>query len=763
MKKSNLHYLGDVFHRSDFVNIKTFSILIVITICCLFSACSHYPAKYKISDSEIALELNKNGEIVRAVLGKQEFDIPLTGCIRFDSCEVTDIKISRQAGGARVEKTWSYHGRKFFSVETFTSHDGSINWKMSIEDKNNDFWSVPVKTVFRYPLTGETRCWSAWSDPRQGTLLNMTDEDLIKKGIIPDAENANDWADPLVTIPLQNTKLWYGEEPYNYDETFKSFGLRNQQKNIICIPMLSVLENQQDIGLSFVLSLDDLMLNVSLEITEQGDVIISRENYRLGEGVKLDFSMDIVCHDADIRSVLKWITGTYPEYFNLDNEKAREMEGMWAYSMDWGDFDVEMMKKIGFKTNWKAIAFPWMGMYIPPVDDSVPWKAYDHRGDNSSDWVSINRLREYSGKMVEDGFRVLNYMNVCEFGTAIVPDPPLNMDEIDEKDLWKDPNAFLYSKLKDAIVKREFIEDTIWNYYYIRYPRNTNFFNSWHNCVILDCGEPSYQDFLLEQVRRHIEKLPATSGFNTDRIDWLRLYNVERDDGISWFDNRPVRSLNYSYKQLMDRLWPILQESGKYWFLDPNGVRIDFMNRCDGIMEELNTGQVLNCIGLMCINKPVGAWFRDSELKDKSDSEVESWFQNYLYLGIWPLAPFPENDHSLHPGPEVNRLFLDYAHLFKTLYDKEWVLESHLLKENSSAKTNIFKTSSGLVIPVMFADKGKDTITVEIKKEYVEGKNIRILHPGSESGIKTEYTVAVDYARIETPVVRRCAMIIISE
>jgi len=36
----------------------------------------------------------------------------------------------------------------------------------------------------------------------------------------------------------------------------------------------------------------------------------------------------------------------------------------------------------------------------------------------------------------------------------------------------------------------------------------------------MDCADPDFAAFLLEQARRHIEKIPDADGICIDRMDW---------------------------------------------------------------------------------------------------------------------------------------------------------------------------------------------------------------------------------------------------
>ncbi len=129
--------------------------------------------------------------------------------------------------------------------------------------------------------------------------------------------------------------------------------------------------------------------------------------------------------------------------------------------------------------------------------------------------------------MRRQGFYVLNYFNVCEYGAKMLDRPVPLQEAAKDPDLWQKPLEFLKVRLPNACLQPPV---RVGNY-------------GW----LVDVGDPGYQQHILEQAKRHIEKLPDTSGICIDRMDWLRFYNLHADDGVSWVDGRPARSLFQSW------------------------------------------------------------------------------------------------------------------------------------------------------------------------------------------------------------------------
>lgn len=78
---------------------------------------------------------------------------------------------------------------------------------------------------------------------------------------------------------------------------------------------------------------------------------------------------------------------------------------------------------------------------------------------------------------------------------------------------------------------------------------------------------------MLDQAKRHIALLPDTDSICVDRNDWLRLDNPTGDDGVSWVDGNPARSLYRSWIAFMDELGPLMHSADKVIFANTMTMR----------------------------------------------------------------------------------------------------------------------------------------------------------------------------------------------
>jgi len=709
--------------------------------------------KYMISSGDISLELSMDGEITSVTLKDKKIKRNLSGSTNLAGCNPQGKIVSKklEAGGVEFTKNLvdKRNCRQCTLIERFIPAEDSLRWEVEIWGQG-ETWSTPIETQLNYPHTESAKFWTAWADARHGKIALMSNTEQIAQGILPAVANGSNWnwSDPLIPVPFSNMKLWYGAPHYDYNNP--RIGYCPVQTDVFCIPIATIIEEKEDIGFSLVLSLEDTLLDVTLETSEEGKIVFSRLFHRISNNKPTCFSMDLVKHKGDWRDGLGWMSQHYSTFFNPPNPKTYEIAGTGAYSIYEGDFDVTKMKRMSFRVNWKAsFDFPYMGMFLPPVEDNKKWTSFGGRK------TSIAQMRFYSHKMRKMGFHVLNYFNVAEFGTNVKYPAPRRKTR-KESDLWQNCNDFLYTKLADAILyvpKDAKSVDTI----YGRLSPNKPYY-SWENSIVLDPGEPVWQEFLIDQVKRHICKIPDSAGICIDRMDWLRLYNDRRDDGVSWFGDKPTRSLLISWQDLMNKIGPLMHKADKVIYCNNHTKRIELLRQIDGLFDEFAyAGASMNTSALLGVYKPVLGWVR---WKEDFQPNPDLFFQKCLYLGIYPMAPFPGNDHSILPNKSIEKYYLDYGPLLNAMRGKKWVLRPHVIEvKDHLAKANIFKVPGGFIIPVVFGGEvSRAKVIIRNLPDTIESK-IEAIHPGSEKWISVNACRTDKSIEIDVPLQRGCAMV----
>jgi hypothetical protein len=710
----------------------------------------------EVRSGNLTIYLNKKGEIQR-VFTDALHEKFVKGCTVFDNC-VLDEKVSATKlanGGIAFRKLFvskSDKNKSCWVIESFEPTENSIRWKIAING-TGDSWSTGIRTLLSFEKTEINKFWTTWGDPGQTQPYQSYNDEQTR------------WTDPLQFMPFRDMHLVYGGH----------FCLGGGYS----VPLVTVVDEADNSGLSLIMSPEDMLFDVHLETTADGEIRQTRLNNRINQTNMIVFAMDIISHSADWRAPLGWMVKRYPEYFNPVCDQTGEISGCGAYSAFEGDVDVNMYKRMGGIVNWKAsFDFPYMGLFIPPVtSDSTQWARFNVNSSGnyskySKKYTSISQMARYTNHVKKDGFHLLNYFNVTEFGGASdfsdqmeYPDP--KTESLGNEKDWKNPNIFLYKNFPDALLfgSTDYENWSSVTGEQLMFPKPLKHdkpFYTWGEALATDCGDPAYQEFLLNQANLHVVKFPDASGICVDRLDWLNDYNWKYDDQVSWMGDHPARSLLASWKEFIPRLASIFHNANKVVYCNPLTNRIELMRHMDGIYNEYGQrGYALNLSAFLTLNKTFIAWTPDAATVNGNPDE---YFQRHLYLGAFPTAPFPGNDHTIIPDGTVEKLYLEYGFLFNRLHGKKWVLVPDLIKiENQSALANIFRTGDGYVIPIVFAKEKEGVVRVDIKKkgELASCQTIQAqsAKPGEEKFSVVKVNSKTNSFIVEVPVHKGCAML----
>ncbi len=703
-----------------------------------------------VDSKNISIELDRTGKIISIDYNDGIGKRSIIAYTQLQSFAAKSSIVSQQVTGKLVQFVHQLYSDSFHQsctlTETFTADNAGINWKISIKGAGKNF-SVPIKTVVEYPSTSSTQFWTTWGAPPIDS--SKFDAALIKQLQPGTATNkSQSWIDPLIPVPITDQQYFYGAPPFEYKDVKQGF--IPLQHNLFAMPLALLQEQNENKAFSVILSPDDPVINLQMQTSSNGRVSFERLFNRIGKHSTISFETRLVVHDKGWRSALAVFSNLYPGYMYPKNSLANKMGGTAAYSNFFDDFDADKMKRMAFTVNWQAsFDFPYMGMFLPPVKSNEQWERF------GGGTISVAAMDAYAKRMKQKGFYVLSYFNVTEFGAEVrYPFTP-TMSATDTA-LWKYCNNYLYTKFPEAFIQvdkkvnitNDLDSKTVYGGPYF----------SWKNAVAMDCGEKNYKAFLLEQARQHIRKIPSSFGICIDRLDWLRFFNQNADDKISWFDNRPARSLVNSWKSLMEELGPIMHQAGKVIFVNNHYKRVDLLKHADGILDEFtNATTPLNTTAFLTLYKPALGWTPN---KDIILNEGGDYFmQKYLYLGVFPMCPFPGNDHALQPDPVIDQLYLDYGTMMSQLKEKQWVLEQGII-EAEGAKANIFKTKNGYAIPVVYGESDHAVIKLRLRHFLQKGIVFKVIHPGVEKPISITPTINKDVLTFNIPLIRGAAMLV---
>ena len=508
-------------------------------------------------------------------------------------------------------------------------------------------------------------------------------------------------------------------------------------------------------GLSAVLSPEDTVLDMALATEPNGTARFTRVGHRLGQGRAVKLCLDLVAHEADWRGGLRWMTRRYGAFFDSPNPAARGMAGCGAYPEQWSlPADTARLKRMAFRIFWAAsYDYPYYGMWLPPAGGSETWKSWRSSPPRE---VSIAALRERARRVREAGFCYLNYFNCSEFGTF---DAKYKLDwsaadNLPERDLWKDGAAFLRRRLSDSLWRDKDGKPSTGGWA----PSGISF--------VMDPAGHGWQEFLLDQARWHNEKIPDAVGIAMDRMWWasptidkVQPINYGADDGLGWYQGRSGRHFAVSFKSFLAKLGPLMHGAGKIIFYNTYmAYRLDCYREVDGFFDEAHGRTAVNGTGLLAMRKPAVIW---TGSPDDLKPDPDAFFQSHLYMGVYPMVPFPSNDHSINPNPAAEKYYFDYGPLLAAMRGKTWVLQPHCVEVAAGrAKANLFAIPGGYVAPVVF---GGGNSSVRINLRNVPGLSAqtvcRVLLPGASRPQAVTAEVNSQRLAVDVPLGRGCAML----
>lgn len=674
-------------------------------------------SKYTVKADKFRLSLSEDGKIASIELSGPNSGPHLAAQTVVQGCQLYSNVTSEILKDGSIE--FSRHlisaggANKCRITERFSPGKEAIRWDIVIEGIGKE-WTAPIESQFSFGGR-DLRYWSAWADGRK-------------------SDAAQGWDDPLKPVRMNNRVFRYGGESH-YDI------------DAISVPIITIIDPNQSTGFSIAQSPEDIILEMHVHIRENGSIVFSRRNNGISPDKPVKFTVYFMAHEPDWRSGFGWYVDEFSQYFDPPNPKVEDVAGCGSYSAFRGDVDAHKFLRMNYRFNWNAVFdWPYIGMYIPPLCDPVEeWVT------NRGETTSIARMESYCRMMRDKGFHVLSYFNTFEFGKDVDKSgqlPPRQAQE--DSDLWRCASDFVYSKLRDALLLAD--KDYDWG-------QKGTPYAGWEGGTLMDPATQSFSDYLTQQIQRHIEKIPSSSGICIDRLDFARLYNHYASDDYSIIGSHPVRSLLISWYQIMDKIGPMMHQADKVILCNPLYRRIDMLEHMDGIFDEY--GEIplsLNVCSFLAVRKPIVAWTNSIE-----DPSPDAYLQRHLYMGNYVTVPFPRNDHAINPKEaRVDGYYDDYGLLFAALKGKQWVLKPGVIQTDSTkAIANIFKVPGGYVVPVVL---GPDNESVKITLEGLEwpgdsGFFARVLYPGAADYVPVNYAESGERIIIDVPLKRGCGLV----
>ena len=370
----------------------------------------------------LGVRLSDDGRIIDMTIGPKHIKRPIAAETMLAGCQREGEVAARQLDGGIEFTKHLLHtatGDRCVLVERLRPTGNSIRWEIEIRGQGKP-WSTAVETCVQYPVARTTRFWTTWSDSGlavPGGTFQGNGGALVGDFGATMAIQYPGWTDPLSPMPLRNTKFYYGAAYYG--PAHPDICICPSRTDLFCIPLATFIEPQEDMGLSVALSPDNKLPELTMTTDEEGSLVFSRIYHRIDESKPACFALDLVAHEGGWRGGLRWMVDRYPEYFNPPLPRADRMAGCAAYSADERHFDTTRLHRMAFRSNWKCSEdFPYQGMFLPIDDDHTQWTRWlrEPPVEGKGPLVSCGMMNDYGRWMHTQGFYVLNYFNVAEFG-----------------------------------------------------------------------------------------------------------------------------------------------------------------------------------------------------------------------------------------------------------------------------------------------------------------------------------------------------------
>lgn len=178
------------------------------------------------------------------------------------------------------------------------------------------------------------------------------------------------------------------------------------------------------------------------------------------------------------------------------------------------------------------------------------------------------------------------------------------------------------------------------------------------------------------------------------------------------------------------------------------------------------------------MRKPACLWTAPGECSD-------FYFQRCLYLGVWPIAPYPNNNHCLAPAAEgqamVKNMYakgtddefiatpaaaspegmsMAYGPLLTALRGRKWVLAPHCVETMTpGVKVNLFEVPGGYAVPVTFGGKLESAALTLRNLPGLDRLKAAVLHPSTDSATAVNGRHNEGLLELTVPLKRGCAMV----
>lgn len=678
--------------------------------------------------------------------GKRVFEVQASAVL---DAKQSSVAVRRVATGVEVVRDYEPPSPSLAPVSivaVFSPAPTSVHWEITVLGRGGTSptgnWTAPISTQV------------AWTDPNATAALQTW----------APWDRGSAWHSPPTIDPLLPSDGHPGFLTGHY--RYGSVVGQPKGADMIVAPQFTVLEAASDSAVSLLLSPEDRFLELDL-YTYSGPTprfSFNRSLFRLSSAAKYVFSADIIAHEACFRPALAWSIARYPTYWRASSEQAaKRVDGLASYSWYLGDVSAPDYHAMDYAVNWDLSGrfFPYMSMFLPPVREGEQW-LNDPLGTQARANVTFSSIDAYYERVGAAGFASLSYFNLFEAGQNITcwnssaTPGPAAAD-------WKDPTAWLQATVGDALLTHHWDPSSGGEHQGCMF--------TWQQGTVFDPATASFAAHLATQMQRHVARLPHFTGVVVDRSDWNRFYNLAADDGVSWVTNQSARSMKEGFAAAARSMRSIIGNESRSMLLNTAGyAALSLMEPFDGTFSE---GNALASVGILGAVSPAILWTYSATACCATQAMADTFMQWHLYLGVYPMVPFPGNDHSIEPGSAIaNASYRAYGAMFAALRGTEWLLIARPVSVVvGTAKVNAFTstTTTEHVYAIVLAGASQPAVAISLNGLPGQSAvasvsfDFDVLHAGADAGWTAVQPTSVNAtgigaAEVTVPLLRGAAM-----
>ncbi len=473
------------------------------------------------------------------------------------------------------------------------------------------------------------------------------------------------------------------------------------------IPLASAFNLKKDTALTMALAPTENIPHLLVEWMDAKNLRFGMKHRAMGGNSAATLTMRFYTHPADYRSALKAYSDEFPRYFKPVMPRS-EYEGPFWYHHIHAHPDFEEMARQNMRYIWMSFWFTHLGEYLP---QETEWAPYTYASwFKLGEMMSDEKIRAFVRKMHEHGIGAYAYFNVTEYGGK--------------------GGAGGDAKRAERILREQFADALFKN-------SNGDAIGTWEGAMVMNAGRDySLFPFLVEQVRRHITRLPEIDGFIIDRLDWASKIDYGHHDGMTMIGDREVENMVWPVSTGVGEVLRQSHAAGKRVFVNQHW-KVELLKDVDGTCHE---SDFLPGQGYLSPYRPSSSWtthhfpYHDDLLK------IESHMKKRLQYALLPHMIAHEFPICQEPAdPEAADLMELYAPLFAALDGKEQILLPHCVEATGANEVNLYVNRQGHYV----APLTSQVRFLSRRPDVTEAVTVRLNVPDAEM-IKSAYVVSAD-------------------